>query len=50
MARLIKCKIVKNEVWITKYLLWIIASIWWRPSIVEYDIIHCENLYIVSMS
>ena len=44
VARLIKCKIIENEVWITKSLLWIIASIWWRPLIVVYNIIHCENL------
>ena len=50
VARLIKCKIIESEVWITKYLLRIIASIWWRPSIVVYDTIHCENLNIVTMS
>ena len=33
-----------------KSLLWIIKSILRRPSIVVYNIIHYENLYIVTMS
>ena len=27
-----------------------VESIWWRVSVVTYDIIHCKTLNIVSMS
>ena len=35
---------IKKNVWMKKISLCMVEGIWWRVSIVAYNIIYCENL------